>query len=61
MDIGKKIKELSLPESEEYVQYNIIGSYNNNIIIQCMAENSGFIQLNPNNNSISTMNIYLTD
>jgi hypothetical protein len=58
---GKKIKELSLPESEEYEQYNIVGSYNNNIIIQCMAENSEFIQLNPNNNSISTMNIYLTD
>lgn len=58
---GKKIKEIVIPEKYQAEAFNIRGAYNNNIIVECMTENGGFLLVNPNNNSISTMNFYLVD
>ena len=58
---GKRIKEIVIPEKYQAEEFNLKGAYNNNIIVECMSEKGGFLLVNPNNNSISTMNFYLVD
>lgn len=58
---GKQQKSITIPSKDENEFFEIIGAYNNSIIVQSNADDGGYYLLNPKNNSFIRMNLYLNN
>lgn len=56
---GKQQKTIVIPSKDENELFEIIGSYNNNLIVQSNSEDSEYYLLNPKTSEFSKMNLYL--
>lgn len=58
---GKKIKNLVIPSKDENAFFDIVGAYNNNIILKVSSLEEEYYLLNTKTSALTKMNFYLSE
>lgn len=58
---GKQQKSVLIPSKDENEFFEIVGAYNNSIIVQSNGDDGGYYLLNPKTSAFTKMNLYLND